>query len=69
MIGASVLVHLLAVVLFDDRRIGPIAAFWFNMTPHAAFFSVVMFPDTPAILFWVLTCVAAALIWRSGRGE
>src|SRR5215472_13689605 len=32
-------------------------------------FAVVLFPDTPAILFWVATCVAAALIWRTGRGE
>jgi 4-amino-4-deoxy-L-arabinose transferase-like glycosyltransferase len=68
MICASALLYFLALVLFDDRRIGLIAAFWFNMTPHTAFFSVVMFPDTPAILFWVLTCIAAALIWRTGRG-
>jgi 4-amino-4-deoxy-L-arabinose transferase-like glycosyltransferase len=69
MIGASVLLYFLAVVLFDDRRVALIAAFWFNMTPHTTFFSVVMFPDTPAILFWVLSCVAAALIWRTGRGQ
>jgi 4-amino-4-deoxy-L-arabinose transferase-like glycosyltransferase len=69
MIGASGLLYFLAAVLFGDRRIGLISAFWFNMTPHTAFFSVVMFPDTPAILFWVLTCVAAALLWRTGRGE
>jgi len=28
-----------------------------------------MFPDTPAILFWVSTRIAAALIWRTSRGE
>jgi hypothetical protein len=28
-----------------------------------------MFPDTPAMLFWVLTCVTAALVWRSGDGK
>ena len=28
-----------------------------------------MFPDTPALLFWVATCVVAALVWRSRRGE
>jgi 4-amino-4-deoxy-L-arabinose transferase-like glycosyltransferase len=69
MIAAYVLLYILAVVLFDDQRIGLIAALWFSMTPLTAFFSVVMFPDTPAILFWVATCVAAALIWRTGRGE
>jgi len=69
MIAAAVLLYILAVVLFDDRRIGLIAAVWFSLTPHTAFFSVVMYPDTPAILFWVSTCVAAALIWRTGRGE
>lgn len=69
MIGASVLVYYLAFVLFGDRRVGLISAFWFSMTPHTGFFSVVMFPDTPAIFFWLLTCTAAALIWRSGRGQ
>ena len=69
MIAAYVLLYILAVVLFDDQRIGLIAALWFSMRPLTAFFSVVMFPDTPAILFWVATCVAAALIWRTGHGE
>ena len=39
------------------------------MMPHTAFFSIVMYPDTPAILFWLLCCVALALVWKSGRGE
>jgi 4-amino-4-deoxy-L-arabinose transferase-like glycosyltransferase len=69
MIAASALLYCLALVLFDDRRVGIVSVLWFNMTPHTAFFSVIMFPDTPAILFWVLTCVALALVWRSGRGE
>jgi len=68
-IAAYVLLYILAVVLFDDQRIGLIAALWFSMTPLAAFFSVVMFPDTPAILFWVATCVAAALIWRTAAAN
>jgi 4-amino-4-deoxy-L-arabinose transferase-like glycosyltransferase len=69
MIAASALVYALSVILFDDRRLGLLATLWFNMTPHTAFFSVVMYPDTPAILFWLLCCVALALLWKSGRGE
>jgi 4-amino-4-deoxy-L-arabinose transferase-like glycosyltransferase len=69
MMAASALVYALTVILFDDRRLGLLAALWFNMMPHTAFFSIVMYPDTPAILFWVLCCVALALVWKSGRGE
>ncbi len=69
MIAASVLLYLLTVILFDDRRVAVFSALWFNMTPHTSFFSVIMFPDTPALLFWITTCVAAAMVWRSGRGE
>ena len=69
MIAASALVYALTVILFDDRRLGVMATLWFNMMPHTAFFSIVMYPDTPAILFWLLCCVALALVWKSGRGE
>jgi 4-amino-4-deoxy-L-arabinose transferase-like glycosyltransferase len=68
MIAASGAVYALAVVLFDDRRLGLLAALWFNTMPHTAFFSIVMYPDTPAILFWLLCCLALALVWKSGRG-
>ena len=69
MIAASALVYALAVVLFDDRRLGMSATLWFNMMPQTAFFSIVVYPDTPAILFWLLCCLALALVWKSGRGE
>ncbi|HVO91851.1 MAG TPA: glycosyltransferase family 39 protein, partial [Terriglobales bacterium] len=69
MIAASALLYVLPLVLFQEPRVGPLAVLWFNVMPHTAFFSVVMFPDTPAILFWVLSCVGLALVWRSGRGE
>src|SRR5437016_8252391 len=69
MIAASVLLYALALVLFSDRRVALLALLWSNMTPHTAFFSIIMFPDTPAILFWVLSCVGLALVWRSDRGE
>ena len=69
MIGASVLVYVLALLLFDDRKIGLLSLVWYSMMPHTAFFSIIMFPDTPAILFWVATCVGLAMVWRSGRGE
>jgi 4-amino-4-deoxy-L-arabinose transferase-like glycosyltransferase len=69
MILASVLVYALAVILFGERRLGLLAVLWFNMMPHTAFFSIIMYPDTPAILFWVLSCVGLALVWKSGRGE
>lgn len=68
MIAASAAVYGLTVVLFDDRRLGVLATLWFNMMPHTAFFSIVMYPDTPAILFWLLGCLALALVWKSGRG-
>jgi 4-amino-4-deoxy-L-arabinose transferase-like glycosyltransferase len=67
-IAASGAVYGLTVVLFGDRRLGLLAALWFNMMPHTAFFSIVMYPDTPALLFWLLCCLALALVWRSGRG-
>jgi 4-amino-4-deoxy-L-arabinose transferase-like glycosyltransferase len=66
---ASGLVYLLALALFDDRRLGLLGVLWFNAMPHTAFFSVIMFPDTPALLFWVLSVYALAQVWRSGRGE
>jgi 4-amino-4-deoxy-L-arabinose transferase-like glycosyltransferase len=66
---ASALVYALTVILCGERRLGVMATFWFNMMPHTAFFSIIMYPDTPAILFWVLCCVALALVWKSGRGE
>ncbi len=69
MLAASALCYALAVILFDDRRVGLLAALWFNMMPHTAFFSIVMYPDTPAILFWLMCCAALALVWKSGRGE
>ena len=69
MTAASALLYALAAVLFGERRSGLLSVLWFNVTPHTAFFSIIMYPDTPAILFWVLACLALALIWRSGRGE
>ncbi len=69
MIAASALLYILALVLFQDPRVGRLTVLWFNVMPHTAFFSVVMYPDVPAILFWVLSCVGLALVWRSGRGE
>ena len=69
MVAASALLYALTVVLFDDRRLGVMATLWFNMMPHTAFFSIVMYPDTPAILLFVLCCLALALVWKSGRGE
>lgn len=66
--AASALVYILPLVLFDDRRLGVLALFWFSVMPHTAFFSIIMFPDTPAILFWTISCVALAMVWRSGRG-
>lgn len=68
MLAASALVYALTVILFDDRRLGLLATLWFNVMPHTAFFSIVMYPDTPAILFWVLCCVALALVWKNGHG-
>lgn len=67
-IAASGAVYALAVVLFGDRRLGLLAAVWFTVMPHTAFFSIVMYPDTPALLFWLLCCLALALVWKSGRG-
>ena len=69
MLLASGLLYALALILFGERRIGLLAVLWFNMTPHATIFSVIMSIDTPALLFWLLSCVGLALIWRSGRGE
>lgn len=69
MIVASALLYALTLILFGERRLGLLSVLWFNMMPHTAFFSVIMYPDTLAILFWVLSCVGLAMVWRSGRGE
>lgn len=67
-VAASLLLYILSLILFDEPRVGRLAVLWFTVMPHTAFFSIIMFPDTPAILFWVLSCVALAMVWRSGRG-
>jgi 4-amino-4-deoxy-L-arabinose transferase-like glycosyltransferase len=69
LIVSSALVYALAVILFDNRRTGLLAVLWFNMMPLTAFFSIILFPDTPALMFWLLSCVGLSLVWRSGRGE
>ena len=69
MLGSTLLLYVLSLTLFENPRVARLAVLWFAVTPHTAFFSIIMFPDTPAILFWVLSCVALALVWRSGRGE
>ena len=69
MIVSSALVYALALILFDNRRTGLLAVLWFNMMPLTAFFSIILFPDTPAVLFWLLSCVGLGLVWRCGRGE
>lgn len=68
MIAASALLYALTVILFDTPRLGLMAVVWFNLMPHTAFFSIVMYPDTMAILFWMLATVGLALVWRTGRG-
>jgi 4-amino-4-deoxy-L-arabinose transferase-like glycosyltransferase len=67
MLGASALVYGLAFTLFDDRRIAATSLLWFAVMPHTSFFSNIIFPDTPALLFWILGCYALARIWRSGH--
>ena len=63
------LVYGIALILFDDRRIAALSMLWFAVMPHTAFFSVIIFPDTPALLFWTLACYALARLWRSGEGR
>lgn len=68
MVAASGLVYLLALALFDDRRVATLSLLWFSVMPHTGFFSVIIFPDTPSILFWVLSCYGLAQVWRTGHG-
>jgi 4-amino-4-deoxy-L-arabinose transferase-like glycosyltransferase len=68
MVLTSVLLYTLAVTLFAEPRIGLLTVLWFNVTLHATVFSIIMSPDTPAVLFWVLACVGLALVWRTERG-
>ncbi len=69
MLLTSLLVYQMALVLFDDRRIAATSMLWFAVMPHTAFFSIISFPDTPALLFWTLGCYALAKLWRSGDGR
>ena len=69
MLLTSFLVYQIALVMFDDRRVAATSMLWFAVTPHTAFFSIISFPDTPALLFWTLGCYALAKLWRSGDGR
>jgi 4-amino-4-deoxy-L-arabinose transferase-like glycosyltransferase len=68
MVLVAGLLYALAIVLFGERRVALLSVLWLIVTPYAAHFAIIMFPDTPALLFWTLACVALALVWRTGRG-
>jgi 4-amino-4-deoxy-L-arabinose transferase-like glycosyltransferase len=68
MIVATALLYALTVILFGERRLGLLAALWFSTMPLTTFFSIIIYPDVPQMLFWVLSCVGLALVWQSGRG-
>jgi 4-amino-4-deoxy-L-arabinose transferase-like glycosyltransferase len=61
-------VYRLAVRLYDDHRVGLAAAALLQATLFIGFGSIFVTPDTTLVLFWHLALLAAAELWRSGRG-
>lgn len=57
-------VYRTALVLFEDRRIGAIAAIAYAVTPAIAITTTIATPDAPSTLFWVLTIWAIAEFTR-----
>jgi len=49
-----------AVVLFEDRRVGAMAAIAYAITPAIAIATTIASPDAPSTLFWVLSVWAIA---------
>ena len=64
----SVGVYRLAGRLYDDAQIGLAAAALLQATLFIAFGSLFVTPDTTLLLFWLLALLAAAEVWRTGRG-
>jgi 4-amino-4-deoxy-L-arabinose transferase-like glycosyltransferase len=54
-----------ALVLFDDRRVGAVAAIAYAVTPAATITTTLATPDGPSTLFWVLSIWAVAEFTRS----
>lgn len=61
-------VYRLAARLYGDRRAGLAAAALVQATLFIGFGSLFVTPDTPLVLFWLAALLAAAEVWRSGRG-
>lgn len=58
-----------AAIIFADRRIAAYAVYIFNLTPGAMLGLLVITPDAPSILFWMLSIWSAAELLRSGDGR
>ncbi len=54
-----------ALVLFEDRRVGAVAAVAYAVTPAIAITTTIATPDAPSTLFWVLAVWAIAEFSRS----
>ncbi|MEO7223381.1 MAG: glycosyltransferase family 39 protein [Devosia sp.] len=50
----------IGILLFEDRRVGAVAALAYAVTPAIAITTTIATPDAPSTLFWVLTIWAIA---------
>ena len=64
----SLAVYRLAVRLYRDRSVGVDAAALLQATLFVGFGSLFVTPDAPLLALWLLALLAAAELWRTGRG-
>lgn len=67
--AASLAIFRTASLIFGDRRIAAYSVYIFNLTPGAMLGLLVITPDAPSMLFWMLSIWSAAELLRSGDGR
>ncbi len=65
----SLAVFRTAMLVFGDRRIAAYSVYAFNLTPGAMLGLLVITPDAPSMLFWMLSIWSAAELLRSNDGR
>lgn len=62
-------IHRTALIIFADRRIAAFSVYAYAVTPGAMLGLLVITPDAPSMLFWMLSIWTAAELLRSGDGR
>lgn len=67
-IPAGLAIYRAGYLLSGDKRVGALGAYWFLLTLGGFLSFMVITPDAPSVLFWVLAFWAAAELHVSGKG-